>query len=152
MSSAPFNVDLVITRLLAQVPDLRRVRGAADYAAVTSLQDFQPPEAFVVPARERGAPNAGSSRQAVQAYFGVVVVVRNYKEQRGKPSLDDATPLIGRTRDALIGWIPADAAGNTLRGGRGCQWVQGDVMDYDASTLLWSDVYQTQHFIGSTSP
>lgn len=150
MASAPFNVDLVISRLKAQLPEFRRVRGAADYAAITDFKDFQPPEAFVVPARERRTGQPAGTRQAVATYFGVVIVARNYRADRGKPALDDAMPLIGRVRDALIGWIPVDDTGRPLPGGRGCEWEQGDVMDYDASTLLWSDVFKTQHFIGST--
>lgn len=151
MSSAPFDIDLVIARLKARVPTLRDVRGAADYAAIKEFRDFRPPEAFVVIVRERGKPMLGNTRQAVQAYFGVVIAARNYREQHGKPALDAATPLVGQIRDALIGWVPSDAAGVPIKGARGCQWSQGDVMDYDTATLLWSDVFNTQHFIGSTS-
>lgn len=149
MSAAPFNVDLVIARLKDQVPELQNVRGVADYAAIEKFSDFRAPEAFVLLARERGKASPGSVQQFVEVYFGVVIVVRNYRDQRGKPALDDASPLIGKTRQALLGWIPQNADGVQLKGARGCQWVQGDVMDYDASTLLWSDVFQTQHLIGS---
>ncbi len=150
MPSAPFNIDLVVARIKATVPALQQVRGAAEYAAISEFSDFRPPEGFVLLARERGKPMPGTTRQPVQVFFGVVVAVRNYRQQRGKPAMDEALPLIGQVRDALIGWIPQDGAGAQVGGGRGCQWLQGDVMDYDNSTLLWSDVFQTQHFIGST--
>lgn len=149
MSSEPFDIDLVIARLKSQVPTLRNVRGAADYASIKQFSDFVPPEAFVLLARERGVEAPGNSRQPARVLFGVIVVARNYREQRGKPALDAATPLVGQVRDALIGWIPQDGNGVPVRGGRGCQWSQGDVMDYDQATLLWSDVFSTQHFIGS---
>jgi hypothetical protein len=149
VSSDPFDIDLVIARIKAQVPTFRNVRGSADYASIKQFSDFAPPEAFVLLARERGGESPGNSRQAVRVAFGVVIVARNYREQRGKPALDSARPLIGQVRDALIGWIPQDASSNKVSGGRGCQWSQGDVMDYDSATLLWSDIFTTQHFIGS---
>lgn len=154
-SGAPFPVDLVIRRVQQLVdgagkPLLQQVRGVADYAAIDKFSDFRPPESFVVLARERGKETtAGSTQQFVEAYFGVVTAVRNYRDQRGKPALDDVSPIIGRIRQQLIGWVPQTAEGVQLKGGRPCIWVQGDVMDYDASTLLWSDVFKTQHLIGS---
>lgn len=150
MSSAPFNMDLVNTRLLERVLTLKQVRGAAEYAAIKGMGDFAPPEAFTLLAREQGTPQPGTTRQAAQVFFGVVLAVRNYKQQRGKPAVDDLRPIVGEVRDALIGWTPTEADGKPLKGGRGCQWVRGDVLDYTAGTLLWREIYQTQHFIGST--
>lgn len=145
MSSAPFDSALVIERLLAQVTGLQQVRGAADFAAVTSLRDFRPPEAFVLTATERGRASPGNSRQPAVVKFAVVHAVRNYSYKRGAPAMADASPLIGATRDALIGWVPG------VQGGRGCEWQEGRILNYDAGTLLWSDLYQTQHFIGSNA-
>ena len=144
MSSAPFDPQLVIARLRDRVTTLQQVRGAADYAAMKTIRDYRPPEAFVILPRERGRPEAGAKRQAVTVSFGVVVATRNYAYQDGAPAAADALPLIGEIRDALIGWMPATI------GGRGCTWLQGDLLDYDAGTLLWADVFETQHFIGTT--
>ena len=152
MSAAPFDIDLVIERVRISVPELRQVRGAADYAQLKTLRDLAPPEAFVLLARERGKPGTHGS-QAAAVSFGVVIAVRNQRGQRGKPAMDDAVPLIGAVRSALIGWTPTlhtgSEPGRPIRGGRPCQWLQGDTLDYDANTLLWSDVFTTQHFIGS---
>lgn len=155
MSSAPFSVSLVIARLLplvltqAQVvegqPFLRKVRGAADYAAIQKISDFLAPEAFVLMARERGGQKAGVSRQPAAVTFGVVTAARNYSYAQGKPAGDDVSPLVGAIRDQLIGWTPGVDSG-----GRPIEWVQGDVLDYDKGTLLWRDIFKTQHFIGRT--
>lgn len=142
MSSAPFNPEIVIERLRSTIAEFRQVRGSSDYASITKLMDLQPPEAFVLLARERGKPMPGTTRQPAIVSFGVVIAVRNYKYQKGVPAQADASPLIGRVRDELIGWVPP------VDGGRGCSWLQGDVLDYNAGTLLWSEVFQTQHFIG----
>lgn len=155
--SEPFDTDLVIERLAQITHDdgrkaLQQVRGAADYAAIQAISDFRPPEAFVVLARETGMPMPGQSRQAAIAAFGVVLAVRNYSYKRGKPAMDALRPLLGLVRQQLVGWIPANAAGVALPGARGCTWQSGDVVDYDKGTLLWSEVYTTQHFIGSKTP
>lgn len=144
MNSGPFSIGLVIERLRAQVPTLQSVEGTAQYAAITNLREFRPDSAFVLLARERGdgePPKAGG-RQRAQVTFGVVLAVRNYRDQVGGEALDEVSPLIAQVRAALMGWTPL------VDGGRPCQWLQGDVLDYDDSTLLWSDVFQTQHFIG----
>lgn len=151
VSSIPFDAAIVIKRLddLRQADQLglQQIRGAADYAAITGLRDFRPPESFVVTLSEAGAKGAsaspGRTRQVAAVQFSVVTAVRNLRYQRGEPALKDAGPLLGQIRDCLIGWIPP------LRGARGCQWERGSLVDYDAGTLLWADIFSTQHFIGT---
>jgi len=144
MSAAPFDINLVITQLQAQVPLLRQVKGAADYAAIKSLRDFVPPCAFVLLAREKPViePGVTSGHQRTPVTFGVVVAVRNYRaSERGMQAADDLGAVLGQVRSALLGWIPP------IPGGRPTNLTQGDLVDYDQATLLWSDVYQTQHFL-----
>lgn len=148
-SSRPFDVGLfVVPRLKVSVPAFKQVRGVADYAAVKSIVGFTPPEAFAVPVGETGKDTAGQSRQPSIVLFGVVIAATNYRYDAGKPALDDITSLVGATRDALIGWTPVDSDGLQLQGGRPCTWVRGGVHSYDAGTLLWIEVFKTQHFIG----
>ena len=151
MSSAPFDHNLVIARLKDKVPELQEVGGAADLAVMQKLRDFRTPSAYVILAvetpipRQSGAPGA-VTRQMVPVNFGVVVAVRNYRDNKGQAAADDLRPVLGRVREALIGWVPPD-----LAGARDCQLVQGKVIDYDTDTLVWTDIYQTQHSIGRTS-
>ncbi|MCY1503918.1 hypothetical protein D9M68_380670 [compost metagenome] len=143
MNSAPFPVSTVIAHLVAQVTAFQQVQGAAEYSAIRSLTEFRPDSAFVLLARERGdgePPKAG--RQRAIATFGVVIAVQNYRDLTGGESIQDISPLIGQARAALMGWTPP------VDGGRPCRWIQGDVLDFDNSTLLWADVFETQHFIG----
>lgn len=143
MSSAPFACSTVIARLKDLVPDFQVVEGAAEYSAIKAFSEFRPDSAFVLLARERGdgEPPKGGRQRAVVT-FGVVIAVQNYRDVTGGEAIGDISPLIGQARAALMGWTP------DLPGGRPCQWLQGDVLDYDNSTLLWADVFQTQHFIG----
>lgn len=160
MSSVPFDVTPVIELLATTLPavqKLQQVRGAADYAAIQNLRDFRVPEAFVLVTAERstsqenaristGASAApGHARQAAAVEIGVVLAVRNYAYKRGAPAVNDAMPIIGAVRDALIGWMPPN-----VRGARPLRWLRGNVLDYDAGTLLWADTFSTQHFIGKT--
>jgi hypothetical protein len=143
--SAPFDINLIIARLLAEVSELQSVEGVAEYGAVTSLRDFRTPCAFGLLVRERAdgdEPKPGRGTQRLLVTFGVVLVVRNYRDTRGAEVVDELKPLLGKVRGALMGWTP------DVLGARPCRFIQGDVLDYDASTLLWTDVYQTQQIIG----
>jgi hypothetical protein len=145
VSSAPFAISAVIDRLRTQCPAFQLVEGAAEYAAIQSLSEFRPDSAYVLLSRERGTgepPRVG--RQAAIVTFGVVIAVQNFRDRIGGEAIGDISPLIGQARAAIMGWTP------TVNGGRPCQWLQGDVLDFDNSTLLWADVFQTQHFIGVT--
>ncbi|HEJ2039562.1 TPA: hypothetical protein SLV86_001316 [Pseudomonas aeruginosa] len=145
MMSAPFDINLVIDRLRAEVPELQSVEGVAEYGAVTSLRDFRTPCAFALLVRERAdgdEPKPARGTQRLLVTFGVVLVVSNYRDTRGGEVVDELKPLKEKVRGALMGWQP------DVLGARPCRFIQGDVLDYDASTLLWTDVYQTQQIIG----
>lgn len=145
MSARPFDIDQVIARIKECVPKFNSVEGAAEYSAIRELKDFRAPCAYVLLAQEKNdgenikAPNAV---QRALVTFGVVIIVKNYRDQRkGNEANEALRPLVGSVREALKGWQPE------LPGSRPCSWLQGDVADYDNTNLLWIDVFQTQHFI-----
>lgn len=153
MSTEPFDLRPIQARLRSEIPKLRSVQGAADYAAVMALRDFPSPCAYVVLAKEQGAQRpAGNAvrgqvmpvSQSVEVAFGVVLVVRNYREQRGDQVADELKEFVGAVRRTLIGYVP------DLPGARACQFMQGELLDYDAATALWVESYTTQHSIRST--
>jgi len=149
VSYAPFDVTPIIARLKSQVPALLTVGGAADYAAVKGLADFRAPCAFVLLAREKLKPHAGQDSQRVVVTFGVVLAVRNNRPaERGAAAASDLSTYLAAIRSALIGWSPAAVGADR----RGVQLLQGDLLNYDSSTLLWSDVYQTYQFLTRTTP
>jgi hypothetical protein len=75
--------------------------------------------------------------------FGIILAVRNYGDTTGAKAKDDLRPIAGAIRTALVGWRP----GNREAGYRACAWLQGNVLDYDKSTLLWADEFETTYFI-----
>lgn len=141
--SQPFDIQMVIDRLRS-VEQLQSVQGASEYAAVTSIKDFRTPCAYVVLLDERAddAPTKPGGRQRAIVSFGVMVAARNYGDQRGEKTTAEMRPLLGAIRARLMGWTPE------VPGARPVQWSRGAVLDYDHSTLLWTEVYTTQHFIG----
>lgn len=142
MASEPFDINLVIERIKQQVTEFKLVEGAADYAAITALRDFRPPCCYVLLAQEKGGDDSKGSAQQALVTFGVVVVVKNYRDVRkGAEAADALRPLVGKVRDALKNWIPDE------QGARKCRWLQGDVADYDQQNLLWIDVFKTQHIL-----
>ena len=152
MSSELLDPRWIQARLRAHVASLRDVRGAADYALLTKgIQDFAPDEAFVISLGEEPLSNDPQmrGRQVALSFFGVVIATRHYSDAQGEEAINAAKPIIGAVRDALIGWTPTDATGTALSGARPCTWQGGKVLDYSAETLLWSEVFMTQHNIGS---
>jgi hypothetical protein len=153
MNAQPFDISLVIARVQSQVSALRKVAGAADYASVRGLNDFPAPCAYVLLAREKGVPRETGhvtpgaqvrTMQKVAVTFGIVVAVRNYREsERGYQGNDSLQTILGQIRGALIGWAPQ------VDGADACSFLQGNLTQYDAGTLLWTDVFHTKHTIGA---
>jgi hypothetical protein len=152
MNFAPFDVQPVADRIRTLVPELRLVGLAADYAAVKSLRDFNPPSVFVVLAQEKfdsNPPGHGQRGEQVKVTqrglvaVGVVIVGRNYREQNGAQLSGEMNTLINNVRAQLSGWVP------DVPGARPLQLQRGDLLQYDDSTALWCDVWQTQTLIGA---
>lgn len=142
MNFEPFDTALVIARLKDQVPDLREVGGAADYAAVQELRGFATPSAFVIFAGESGGVGPRGSRvQPAVTRFGVALAVRNYRPGAGDQLGDELRKVLGQTRSALIGWVPP------VPGATALAWEAGEVMDYDHSTVLYVESYQLTHLL-----
>lgn len=150
MSNAPFDHRQVIERLKANVPALREIGTAADFQAVKRLPEFPTPAAYVLLAEESGEPkpsgnSTGSARQKVGVVFGVVLAVRSYRYSQLADAADDLWSILDQVRSALVGWTP------DLPLARGAQFVTGKTLDSDDTTLLWGEIYSTQHSIGRTS-
>ena len=147
MVSKPVSIQKVIDRVgnCVSRDDLHECGSAAQYSSIKELKDFRPRTAYVLLAQERwDGEQAKAGRQRMIVNFGVVTAVQNYRDARkGAETAEEIDPLIGTIRDALIGWVPEGLSGDR-------EWglIEGGVLDYDQNTLLWIDVYQTQHFIG----
>jgi hypothetical protein len=144
MSLAPFDPRCIAQRLREQLPALRMVGTAADYAAVKGLRDFVPRSAYVLMAAEEPAgaqPARAARRQPVSAEFGVVLSVSNYRAggPAGDPHDDELATMVAAVRGALLGWQPP------MPGHEPIVWRGGAVLDYDDQTILWADGYEARY-------
>jgi len=148
----PLDTAPIQQRLRDQVPGLTgEIAGAVEYAAVKGIRDYRHGSAYVVLAAERNpdspdSPAGDRRRGKAKAIctFGVITASRHARGRTGDEALQEARPLIGAVRTALLGWTP----GTPLQP---IAWVQGDVMEYDADTLLWIDVFTTTHYLGGNA-
>lgn len=156
MLMLPLDTGLIQARLRQQVTELQEVGGGADYQAIKDLRSFRTPSVYVVLARERAtsampgregvpAQRRPSGAQQLEATVGVIIAARNYRDPAGETVSEEARETIGACRTALLTWEPPAGVMRPLH------FLQGDVLDYDANTLLWIDVYQTNHFIGGVA-
>lgn len=133
----PFNTELIIERLTAAVPDLRLVSDAVGFDAIKELRAIAHNSAFVVLDSEKNSADQARHTNQTFVRFGVVIATRC---SRSTDLMREARQLIGQTRNALVGWRPAN------REFQSCVWLGGELFDYDQNVLMWSDVYQTNYF------
>ncbi|EHN5173259.1 hypothetical protein KI912_003115 [Salmonella enterica] len=142
MNSAPFDTGLIVERLKALSPQpFSQIGTVVEYSKITDLTGFATPSAYVLMGSEKGSTDAQLRVQVAECLVGVVTVVRNYSP--GAAGLThEINPLIAAVRDALTGWIPDGRCTTPV------QWIQGDILDFDAGTLAWMDVFRVRHIIG----
>ena len=106
----------VIDRLVANVPALRTVQGAAELAALLAAKTpiTGRPFAHVVPNGIRGAEvsaTTGLFVQMVDHLFAVYLTIPATADRAGTKALPDALALQNSIIDALAGWAPDDVSG-----------------------------------------
>lgn len=136
-ANLPLNIQLIISRLKEQVPALQIVEDGVALDSLESLRSFRASSAYVVLDSESGESDQHQHTQQVTARFAVVVAEVN---SRPDELMAAARILIGATRNALIGWMPAN------REFRSCVWRSGKMLEHDQSVLLWIDMYDVNYF------
>lgn len=106
-----FNAASVIDRLVATVPELGSVEGAAELAALLNAppQVWAKPRAHVVPMGIRGGKVlfvTGVYVQDIEAAFSVYVSVASHGDAKGKRSMLDVSALQNKIITCLCGWVP----------------------------------------------
>lgn len=148
-NTGPFDTAAVIARLVANVPALRLVAGAAELdAAINSTGAGTVPAAYVLLARESAGASRGSSERVVQQIdvaLSVIVAARNYRQaDLGNAAGADLAALVAAVRGALIGWTPSpsDTLPLDLQSGR-LEQRQG-------AQLWWQEIYRTRYTLEAT--
>lgn len=133
-----FDPQLIITRLKSQVPALKVVAGAADFAAAAPEARILP-AAWVIELANRPQPNSLASMavsQANEIRFGVILAVQNLRDATGEKAHTDMRTLRQSVMTALLGWEP-DPDYDVL------EYGGGRLIQLDNLVLWWQDEYIT---------
>lgn len=141
---ALFDAELVVARLQAQVSALKRVAGAAEFAA--AMPDVkQLPSAYVIELANRVGPSGTGTlvvSQLNEIRFGVVLAVRNLSDTRGEAAKAALNTLRESVMTALLGWPPEPDYDP-------CEYGGGRLLQIDNQVLWWQDEYVTSALIRS---
>ena len=132
--------ELVIARLRAQVPDLRRVGSALDLAGARAEIKGQYPCAFVMTVAEAGGPArymTGRVAQKRTPRIAVVLMVRNMRDGTGLAASSDMDALRAQTDAALFGWLPDELHSPLV-------FSSGKLLGLLDNELWWQDEYTTE--------
>lgn len=134
----------VQARLVAQVSAFELIDDAASFATV-SAKPAKSPAAFVVPVADQAKPNAlvNLVSQELTDRFGVVIVTSNRREARSGAAARDIESLVKATRQALIGWSPAEAYDPV-------EYASGRMVHADQGFVWWLSEFVTRSTIRSS--
>jgi hypothetical protein len=124
-------------RVRDQVALLRDVGGAVSLSAVMEGR-VAAPAAYVFSESKRGGRNGADNSviQRVEYQLGVVMVVRNVRDERGVDSSDAVEDLTAAVRTALLGWQPSEDA-------EPLEYVGGRLVSMVNGFVFWLDSYRT---------
>lgn len=132
--------DLVIARLKAQVPALKKVGMAIDLAAAKTDPSKAFPRAYVMTLAEAGGSSrylSGTVAQKRTQRVGIVLMVSNVRDTVGIATSQDMDALRLVTDGALFGWGPDDAHSPLL-------FARGTLLGLIEGQLWWQDEYTTE--------
>jgi hypothetical protein len=116
-----------------------RVFGSVELSNATPTA-MRMPCAFVVPMSEKAEPNTliNGYSQRVTAQVGVVICVKNIKNDKGMDAQFELEAVRNEVKAALcgfedVGFAPID-------------FVAGQLAAYDAMHLRWNDIFTTQFY------
>lgn len=139
-----FDPDLVKARLEAQVSSLRRVSGAADFAAARS--DLrQTPAAFVIELNNRPGPSRTGTlvvSQLNEIRFGLILAEKNLRDPRGDSAKTAMNALREAVMAAVLGWTP-EAEFDP------CEYGGGRLLLMDDSVMWWQEEFVTRNLLRS---
>lgn len=133
----------IATQLRDTVTDLRKVSGAANFAA--AREDLKlPPAAYLIPLAGNAQPNRLIGRnisQHVPERFGVILAVSNLRDVRGDAVNAALEDLRNQSIQALLGF-QASAAYDPIQLGPEALLM----LDTDRNVLWWQIIFSTGYY------
>ena len=136
---------------LALTPIVERLKaaGCRQVEGVLELVDVQDtpralPAFYVVPGRERAAPNSltGAIDQAVDCDFSVIIVVEGARRNRSGIS-EEVKAQLDIVMTAIAGWTHPDAS-------RACEYAGGAAASAGARSFAWDCRFRTRYHFRKT--
>lgn len=140
-----FDPQLAIARIVDQVPTLKSVKGAVDFAAAAVDGVKQLPAAFVIPLSESAGEQqhaSMSTQQTTRSLFGVIYAAQNLRDMRGEKALTGIIALRLAVFAAIYGWPPSADFDP-------CEFSGGRILQLTDQVLWWQDDFVTQSIIRS---
>lgn len=139
------NLDLAdVVERLALSSILKRVGGAADFAAAQNDLKGKMPAAYVLPLSASAGPNLYATtamEQSLSEEFAVILAVQNLRDARGEASLGNLRTARQAVLGQLLGWTP-DAATFDL-----FEFSGGRLLALEDAVMWWQDQYRTRSLI-----
>lgn len=135
----------LISRLSAEVADLKFVGEAADFQAASDKNPNVGPAAYVFSTGD-SAPVSGAIgvvRQKVTETVAVVYAVRNVASKQGSGNAAPMRALSKDCRKALIGWQP-DTGYSPL------EFSSGNLLAFRDGWQWWMDTFRTQYTLNQS--
>lgn len=128
-------------RLVAEVPALALVGGAAEFQRAAETNPTAVPAAYVLPQDESpGArPFSGDDVQKIDVSMAIVLVIRNVADTKGGAALDALKPLRDAVKVALLGWVPIEGYASLSRG-------PSSLLAFRDGHLWWQDTYRSSFY------
>ena len=134
-------IDEIKARIAATVPMLKLVGEAADFQSAVETNPTLTPACFVYLLEEKPEPCATGNLliQRVHAGVGVVLVVKNLKDNKGVAARGDMETLRKLVKAALFGWQPTTGLDPLERG-------NGFLLAFRDGHMWWQDSFLTQYY------
>lgn len=134
------NLQPIIDRLKADVPDLITVGGAAEMDAAITSGSPRTPAAYVIEESCQATPDSRAWSLTVESVVSVYLIVRLSGDTRGHQSAVAMHELRQQVVAALHGYTPENNIHEILYRG-------GALADFQPGTLWWSERFSVQHIV-----
>lgn len=139
-------MNLFRDRLKEKAQGLASVEILENLAALENMTAPESGATFVIPFRERGAPNklmGGAFRQSVTVQVMVAFAIRADDDPSGTGRISQFDTYKRSIQGAVGGWRPGSDS-------RPCELVSGEATPLNSNTAIYAQVFETTYFLTGT--
>lgn len=139
-------LNLFLDRLKDKAQALASVEILENLAALENMTAPDSGATFVIPFRERGAPNkvlGGVFRQQLTVQVMVAFAIRSDDDPSGSERISGFDTYKRSILGAVVGWRPE-------RESRPCELVSGEATPLNINTAVYVQIFETTYFLKGT--